>query len=255
MAKIKVKGYSNPYEGDGLTSRIVFSLVSSPSEGRVQISQLLECRGYVCEMAGAAAYGKRLDFPMMTREADVDLDKLRLLVASNFRKQDEFKKRLFKAKKFINVLEKYAGWKNSKIATVENDAFSEDMWLITGPKEWMSAPGLLSAFMLILRGITSDRADKIEFKGTKDIEKVFKGLAKSLPRNSYGTIMGTDGSDFDSLIGKFKAILKNHESIFKGTVLQDRYIEGIHGLHSNGAVALCLGETGDGRIDKRIQKL
>lgn len=74
------------------------------------------------------------------------------------------------AMKMLNVIEKKAGWDLTVITKVEkntiknanNDEVIISKYLIRGPKEWMSAPPLLSLYTLVIRSGWFREFSKIE---------------------------------------------------------------------------------------------
>ena len=142
-------GTSAPGGGYGYTA-INFAFVSSPTDGRRQATSTMTCREYVNRAAWAAANKEFVGQHTPGEDAPIDFDRLRLLVVHDPSGVDAFKNKLFNGKAALNLLEKFNNWKPSTITTV-NHAHYKNAWLLTGPKEWMAHPQMLSLATWVLR--------------------------------------------------------------------------------------------------------
>lgn len=138
------------YGNYGSTS-LCFSFVSSPENGRKQASSLVACREYVNRIVFAAAKKINDSVHRYGKDAPIDFERLRLLITYEPNVSvKEFKEKLFNGKACLNVLENLAGWKPSIITTVVHPRY-KNAWMLTGPKEWMSQPQLLSLATWVIR--------------------------------------------------------------------------------------------------------
>lgn len=123
-----------------------FTFVSSPENGRMQCGKLMACRENVNKAVSNSLANGGAD-----SKEQIDFEKLRLLIVKNVDSgYDDFKTKLFSGKALLNRYEEKAGWEPSKITTV-NHKCHKNAWLLTGPKEWMSQPQLLSIATIFMR--------------------------------------------------------------------------------------------------------
>lgn len=129
---------------------IMFSMASqTEDEDRAQCIGWAYCREtLIRDIAGNIKAAKSGSIKNVT--GLVDPNRLRLLVL--FGSSPEFKEKLFSGKRALNLFEKAAGWEGrSVITTVNHEAYDKNVWLVTGPKEWMLHPQMLSLATWILR--------------------------------------------------------------------------------------------------------
>lgn len=200
-----------------------FSLVSSPEEGRHQCTSLLTCR----ELLNLTAFNARTKIRSYahdsTADAPVDFEKLRLLIVQDPDEEDlvPFKKRLFSGKALLNRYEEKAGWKPSKITTVNHEAY-DNAWLLTGPKEWMSQPQLLSIATLFIRIMIAH--GPMETDAFEQAEHSLKGLYTDhvVKENRRDNVPFTYYEDIDrylKYLDSIKLLIFESEKIFAGISL------------------------------------
>jgi hypothetical protein len=160
---------NNPY----ISSSLQFSLVSN--EGRsatkdgarvcTYITKFISCREYLNRSIRIRAIQEDSDIKVEsfdyieTQEEYVlppDFGALRLLMAMLNGKSDntEIKDSLFNGKRALNLIEDFMGWDKSVITSVKHvreQSANGGMWLLTGPKEWMATPQMLSLCTWIMR--------------------------------------------------------------------------------------------------------
>ena len=213
---MRVKGLNGSVKSPYRITGFNFCFVSGPDTGRVQVTNLATCREYVNKNV-MISLNRSLFSESELPKTDqiVDLSQLRLLIVTDpdDRDFDKFKNRLFSGKSALNTIESIAGWEKSKITTVKHD-FYTNAWLITGPKEWMSQPQLLSVATWIIR-LSADY-------GPLNTES-YDALEASL-YNIYVREHGKDSSkrgygDSTSFVNKFwnrlYVMVKSHKDIFK----------------------------------------
>lgn len=248
MAKIKVKAYHKDIYDKKVAGDVGFSLVSNPKDGRRQVMGFMLCKAYVHDAVQSHVLGTR-DYGGRYQKGEnppIDMDKLRLLVGTNRTDIDGYKKRLFAAKRMLNLFEKAAGWNLSKVVTVEHSTIDKGIWLITGPKQWMHSPQMLSMVMLIIR--VAIRNGPVDPKNEKEAIDLLKKWADS--RASYG-----DSGYLFATWDKLFLIAKNYKNLFGGLTVEQRYDSGKIGSHSNGIANWCLGKAGLDELNERLKKL
>jgi len=200
---------SNVY---GLTS-FNFAFVSAPIQGvRHQATANMTCREYVNKSAWLS-FNKENGAQFNPKDGHfVDFDCLRILFVYSPSDVRLFKERLFNGKAALNVLERLAGWEQSKITTVVHNNY-KNAWLLTGPKEWMSQPQLVSLMTWIMR-----------LSSFQTIEVTnFDTLEASLYSISKGS-GSTDASTYAKVFwDKVYIILKYHKEIFGDIPLKEAW--------------------------------
>lgn len=197
MARIKVTSDwdCQPY---GLTgSRINFTLVSSPKEGRKQIRVFSGCRDYINDAItqfvnrdeeldkGVYAYKWTKSMP------PIDLSKLRLLISS-YLGDDTEKQLLYSAKRVLNMYEELAGFTSrSVLARVDHDNPRIDKcWLCTGPGEYMKTSHLVSWATLVFR-VAYNHGGFEDLENIDQVEARFASLCDQVPhsRSDRGRVL------------------------------------------------------------------
>lgn len=171
---------------DKINSGVVFGLVGKKLRNkddfkiRTQLTSFHSCRERVT--SNARSYINKYSFSgnlkSLFEKYELDLTKARILIATETGDKSQ-KDYIFAAKKVINIFEKEAGWIKSVITTTKhNDITEGQVWLLTGSKNWITTPQMLSLICLIFRiGVTFKCFNKVET--IKDLNDVFKSLAKN----------------------------------------------------------------------------
>lgn len=260
MGKIVVKGHTADAAYLYKIYKMSFSLVSSPKNGREQCMVFLSCRDYVHEAIRAYVqtdsslsyhYSPDNDPPM-------DMERLRLLIVRDFDTGEDvkvFKEKLFNAKRIINFYERIAGWDRSKIATV-NHTVKEYVWLLTGPKEWVSYPNLLSMLTLILRAI--NKYGPVEFKDNWTLEKEYKRIITAYDAENTRD-QWHDISYLGRCYKKFHFLMKYNKELFTAD-LKETYPPRVspenHNFHGQGGiVSLCSFKAVNAELNKKFREL
>jgi hypothetical protein len=250
MAKIKVKALntSDPYK-TSTGGDVGFSLASSPKDGRRQVLGFMSCKAFVHDVVTEfIVKGQRSVCGTYRKENNppVDMNKLRLLVATSEKDIDVFKKKLFAAKKMLNIFEEAAGWKKSKITTVDHETLGEKVWLITGPKQWMASPHMISFVTLIIRIAT--RKGPVKVKTKEDVLNQLKEWAE-------GSRYSSDVNYVQNCWQKLFPLVENFDEIFKGLTPEQCYGPGRVGMHSNGIAYLGQYKCGCEQLNKRLKEV
>lgn len=249
---LAVQGIDSAYRSS--FNRIAFALVTSPAQGRNQVTSFATCRestyAAVKSYMDSQKTGNACDSVYKSVQGEIDTTRLRLLLhkdCSSAGVESAFKAAIFNGKAILNIYEKYAGWGLSKITTVKH-SIKDHVWLLTGPKEWMSSPALLSMVMLILR--VAANHGPFEVSNIKEAQKQWNNL--------------TDGSRTDGDLNTylrtsfkyFPMLLKNYKSLFTDS-LQVAYSDpagkgfGLYG----GVHSVCQGISVNTRLDKAVKEL
>jgi hypothetical protein len=149
-------------------------------------------------------------------ELPVDYDNLRLVASFSNRsvKVDETKELVFYAKQVLNMMETEAGWENSVITTAKYIGNDNNLcFLLTGSKNWMASPQLISMYALILRSVYT----YIKNIDKEQVERELNSIEDV--RRLFNKISSSDMGDADH-VGvcrkHFYNIMKNHDKIFEG---------------------------------------
>lgn len=200
---IRIKGRKEDTSGYYKYSGMGFTFVSKPTNGRVQCASLLICREGVNRIPYLARNKKEEASHNFVTDTPVDFEKLRLLIVETIDENyDDFKTRLFSGKALLNRYEEEAGWSPSKITTVKHSDY-KNAWLLTGPKEWMSQPQLLSIATLFIR--------LMSVHGPLDVDTTFQRAEDSLK------------TLYNNYIIKKKAYKVNEEKGNKNNILFSYY--------------------------------
>jgi hypothetical protein len=142
-----------------------------------------------------------------------DVNNLRLVMAFSSKDNDHIKEIIFYAKQALNMMETKVGWENSVITTAKyigNDNIT--CFLLTGSKNWMAAPQLISMVGLIMRSIylyikSEDRGQlEVELNNIEDVRALFNKIAKGDERDA----------EYIGICRKhFYNIMENYNKIFE----------------------------------------
>lgn len=245
----RADNYSSPYG----SARPSFALVSSPKQGRVQLMSPVSCRDFISDAIrdffrieilkvqepGGNHYRYKKDGPT------IDINKLRLLITG----EKDRKEKIFSGKRALELYEELAGWsKRSKITTVRHPISRHNdgkaAWLLTGPKEWMSATHMVSVVTLIMRiayGYGPLKTENLDV-----LEKQFEGIAK---RKDMG-----DAGYLNPCWDKFRTIVTRYKEIFNEPP-ENLYPAGMSIHSTGGVVSLCRLNTKLGGVDERFRRI
>ena len=240
--------YSNTF------STLAFALVGTPKEGRKQVTSFATCReglyGAVKTFFDCKDSGNSSNGTYKSSQGPIDTNKLRLLLHKDCGTQQNaaaYREKLFNAKNILNLYERAAGWSPSKITTVKHDE-KEHVWLLTGPKEWMSSPHLLSMVMLIVR-VTSKRGP-FKVSTMAEIQGQWEKMVKARPSDS----------DVNTYLAKsykfFPVLIKNYKKLFTDTLRVAYSDPNSRGFNSGGGIhSLCECNSVNKRLDEAVKAL
>lgn len=247
---IRVKGHpwesSNPYKCNSLG----FAFMNKTGDERRQCNKIIFCRDYflnvICysKTVGKITTNAR-DYMNLSENPAIDFDTLRLLLFRDPANVDEFKARLFSAKRALNYYEDLAGFESRSTITTVKHEYKNNTWLLTGPREWLLFPTLISMAALVLRIVS--KYGPIEDGMTPDdlMVALRDANAYGTDNEKWGKINGD--SDITSYLtysaDKFGFMMKNWKEIFGA---EDYEIDSVwndggnHGFYSlGGFVNVC----------------
>lgn len=203
-----------------------FAFVSDPTNGRIECTELIQCRETVNNILYLYRQKKSEYSSRFTKNSLIDFQKLHLLIVKDVEDSyDEFKTKLFSGKALLNRYEEKAGWfPTSKITTVKHPHYS-DTWLLTGPKEWMSQPQLLSTVTFFMRLMSIH--GPLEVDGTfeqaeSSLKTLYKNYIKSKNYNATFTYY-PDIEEYLGYLDDIKLLITNTKEIFEGIKLDDAW--------------------------------
>lgn len=222
---IRIKAYENSScSNEYKYSNMHFAFVSNPTNKRVQCTSLISCRESV-NIAPCSYWTYKKDSVLKSRPL-IDFQKLRLLIVKDVESDNynDFKTKLFSGKVLLNHYEKEAGWPFSKITSVKHPHY-KNVWLLTGPKEWMSQPQLLSIATLFIR--------LMSIHGPLDMDASFQQAEDSLKTlyNEYmigkkGDLNFTYYPDIEFYLkhlNDINLLINNTKKIFNGVGLSEAW--------------------------------
>jgi len=246
MLKRYVKWYE---KGETLTEiyqtvGLQFSFANEINGKLTQCHQWVKCRDYLHDAVRTELTKNRSEiygFVFSKNNPHLDLSNIRILVSEkNEVRYQKLRHTLTKALKLINHFESLAGVDFTTLEKVNGNADKNfhHVYLLTGPKMWMSSPYLLSMFTFLVR------------LGAKDIKSVSN--SEQLKR-TFGRIKASLGNDNDSIylnkVGdKLETIIKHKDEISKCNAdgFSDIYYKKlpIYDFHNRtGIVSVCNHST------------
>ena len=227
---IRVKGLRGANKPIYALTSFNFCFVSEPDPEREQVTPIATCREHLNRNVMLSLNrGKCDNQEIHGTDKTVDTSKLRLLIVSDPTNIYTFKSKLFNGKAVLNVIEELAGWEKSKITTVKHEIYS-NAWLITGPKEWMSQPQLLSIATWILR-LTADYGPL----NTESYDELEANLYRVFKREERNTSTARGYADAQTYLkylwDKLYIIISFHNEIFNNisTEVAWKYVSGEDG--------------------------
>jgi hypothetical protein len=220
---IRIEKRGNGCSGGYEYSQMNFTFVSSPAKERIQCAGLMTCRESLNKVACFSKNERIMAIYDPTKDVPVDFEKLRLLIVKTVKKDlADFKAKLFSGKALLNRYEEKAGWIPSKITTVKHPYYG-NAWLLTGPKEWMSQPQLLSIATLFMRLMSIHGPLNMDsFQQAEDSLKVLynnytknRNDVKESPSFEYCS----DIEYYLKYIDDISLLMTNVEKVFEGTTL------------------------------------
>lgn len=220
---------------------------SSPKDGRALAVQFNTCRDYMHQYVQAHIHAKAgkeetsKDFVsgyIKGKNPPIDLEHLRLVMAVH----TDGKPSLFAVKRVLNHFEKMAGFKESKITSALLGDKQHPVFLLTGPRQWMSHPALLSVVTLLMRA--GMRA------GIENEKNISKAIEKIM------TDSGSDSAYAKKCLPVIPVLMKNYKQLFDDPV-EEAYPRETKGwFHGEaGIYTLCQFKSTDHRLNEKLENL
>jgi hypothetical protein len=238
---------------------LAFGLLNSELEEedgiryRTQVSDFVTCRDQLCLVPYYAINGGSLGDIYDRKDNGLpDLNQLRLVMGTKIYKheeitEDDIKKRIFSAKRGINLLEEHAGWTPSTITSiVHTKVKGGQAWLFTGESRWIKCAQMISLCGLIFR-----LARRNGCYNTDNVDAFIKS-AKDLG-GSKNKCESNDRQYVKDIFPYLKKLFENFDNVFEGD--QKQYYPAKIGkgfLHSGGMHGLFKKETGNVALHKRL---
>jgi len=232
--------------------------VSSPADGRRQLSSFYTCRDYLSDdlLSRYGAKGR-------TGSGSIDTTRLRLLIGVGLTDDtaEEWKQSLYDAKRIINIYEEVAGFSRTSVLTRVNYMYNgkkssnvKHCWLLTGPEEWMRYSQLVSMVTLILRTVTRYKQAS-EVETIEQVEEYWQRLIKE--SNANGAKPGLRHADTSDYLPrcwqKFHMMMRWFDKIF--TLSGEKAHKDARNWHSRGGInSLCTFNTGLRQIDEPMRE-
>jgi hypothetical protein len=155
------------------SSFMSFAFCSRTGDGNTvkQLTRFESCREYNTHfLAEQAIWRRKIDAP---------LDRIKFIVGGGGHKKGwikSVKKEIYFTKKLINTIEKRAGWETTRIALVKHapsENSKNEVFMVSGPAQWIRYPAMLSLYYLILRSVTRAQVyRKVEQRPIETIQDV-----------------------------------------------------------------------------------
>ncbi|RLF87248.1 hypothetical protein DRN34_02220 [Thermococci archaeon] len=254
--RIQIHGLNRPYS---LNSTINFAWVSSPAEGRRQVSEFHTCRDYIND--DLLSFYSQDDHRIPKEGVTIDTERFRLLIAIELSKDnyEDWKQALYNAKNIINIYEELAGFSRTSVLTRVDYTYNgkttdkvKYCWLLTGPKEWVRYSQLVSMVTLIFRAVTRYKnADGLET--IEQVEDYWRKLIEEAS-NACSKFRHSDSIEYlPNCWRKFHMMMKWHDRIF--TLTGNQAHNEATNWHSCGGInSLCSFKTHIDGIDQPMRK-
>jgi len=233
-----------------------YSFASKKDNAFTQCHKWVKCRDFLHDAVRTALTGNKSNIFGFSFEKgvnpDINLDGMTMLVSQKgLKTEEELLPSLQKSLKIINHYESIAKKPLSKLTKVDGDKNSKysHVWVIEGPKLWMTTPYLVSMFTFLLR------------LGCKDVEfKDGKTLKEALKKASTGkNEKDNDAKYLTSVWDKLEILVANHSKImeeekdgYSNLYFQDTPIGTFH--DRSGIVSTCKGNAWSAELNKKIAK-
>jgi hypothetical protein len=237
--------------GSYTSASIAFALVSSPARGREQIHSLDTCRDFISDRMIATF--NRDNGDGYNCGDKIDFEKLRLLIYVPHKNKEV----VFKTKEILNMYEKLAGFKKSKIVSLNTEDWGNSaaktgiIYLLTGPKEWMRCSQLTS-FVTILFRVCCTRLNKNKLLKVTNLDE-----AEALFKEHFSQNVDlNDKNIFNHSWPKFRMIMTWYKEIFEAIPQKDLLPASKVGeWHSPGGISsLCHEATQIPKLDKSMRE-
>lgn len=238
------------------------TIIENGTKYKLQSSKFVTCREIVCTIIQSSINA----INYCGYKYIVDHDTLRILFSVDSIRFDakSSKKRLFTAKRLINIIEDYMDLPHSIMTTVKHTELKSESntWLLTGSKEWIHSPQMISLFLLIFRlcfyhPIFSDTLFEEDLDLDQIITKINDYIMIFEQKISTETNVlfqsKKDLAYMKTITPYLKRFLKNYKKIFEGASKQYYPLKQGQGFIGFGGIdTLFKKETGNVSLNKRF---
>jgi len=230
-------------------------IIEGKDRYKYQASQMHACR----EVLATRVYEQVTKTEDRPRKVPIDMDTLRLLIVASKNgviPTEDVKKRIFLAKRIMNLIEDYAGWEKSTISTVIHTEIDRDNYcsfLFTGPKEYVRYPQVMSLMCLIFR--VAFNGMKLEYDsidafidGVFNWPSAMEEIKDVLDHNQ----VIIDIAYLKEIVKHLKVLLNKFYDVFEGK-FEDYYSEDYSKFNGYGGMtSLINGDSGNPPLNKRL---
>lgn len=235
-----------------------FAFANETDNEIIQCHQWVKCRDFLHDvvrtmLTGAISSIYSFQFEK-GKNPDMCMDNIKLLVSKKDIKTGLiFRPILNRSLKLINHFENLAGEELSTLRKVQadNTAGYKHVWLVTGPKFWLSTPYLVSLYTFLLR--LGDK--KFKFKDGNSLKKAFEKEC-----NKQEADGGNDSKYLKQVWDKIDRVIEAHDQLaelnddgFSSLYFDKASISDFH--NRTGIVSACKGSTWNTKFNKSITKV
>ena len=233
-----------------------FSFASEQNKIITQSHEWVQCRDFLHDAVKAMLIEKSspiYNFAFeVKKNPPIDLKKMKMLVSQKGLKNGRsFRSNLTSALKLINYYESLIGEDLSTIKQVQGDVETDYkfVWLLTGPKFWISAPHLISLYTFLLRL----GHKHITFKTGKELKKKFKQIVAKNNADNDSKYLRDLWDKLDSIILNNNKIVTYQLSGFSSLYFVKMSINTFH--NNSGIVSVCKAATWSEEFNKKLKNI
>jgi len=233
-----------------------FSFASEQNKIITQSHEWVQCRDFLHDAVKAMLIEKSSPIYNFIFEVKknppIDLKKMRMLVSQKGLKNGRsFRNNLTSALKLINYYESLIGEDLSTIKQVQGDVKTDYkfVWLLTGPKFWISAPHLVSLYTLLLRL----GHKRIKFKTGSELKKELKRIADTNANDNDSKYLKDLWNKLDLIVKNNNKIVKYQLSGFSSLYFEKKSITEFH--NNSGIVSACKTSTWSEKFNKKLKNI
>lgn len=251
------------YSGSNLSEiyqsfNMKFAFANETEKEIIQCHQWVKCRDFLHDAVRTMLTGNKSSIYGFSFEKgvnpDIAMDSIKMLVSKQDIKSGLlFRPLLNRSLKLINHFENMAGEELSTIRKVQGDTKGgyKHVWLVSGPKFWLSTPYLISLYTFLLR--LGDK--KFKFNDGNSLRKAFEKHCSKDDGNG-----GNDTKYLKKVWDKLERVITAHDQIaeLRKDGFSRLYFEksGINSFHDrSGIVSTCEGNTWNAKFNKNVKKV
>ena len=232
-----------------------FAFANISNEKIIQCHQWVKCRDFLHDVIRTMLTDKDssiwgFKFKKNTNP-DITMDSINFLISNKQMGSKDLSIVLDRSLKLINYFENLVREDFSKIRRVQADDVNgyKYVWLISGPKFWLTTPYLISLYTFLIRLGKKD----IKFNNTKTLHKEFNRIIKTEKADN-------DIKYLKNVWDKLELIITNNKKLneFNKAGFSDMYFENtnITEFHNrSGIVSTCTANTWYDKLNEQICKI